>query len=146
MSREEFLNEAKPLVNDINKFLKKFYEDEELEIDFGSDPDLIQEKEEYSNFLNILSDSVNQVNYLKRDTKDLGYLFYDNSSKRYATNEGELHSGEVIEVLVEDVFLEADKWCSTRIEYSSQSEHSNHWYLVGLESFPLDNLKVRKRI
>lgn len=145
--KNQLWSESRTLIREAKSLIKKYYDAEELEVDFDNTPDDIQEKESYIDFFHHLVHSIESVDYLSKETEGLGTLYYDSNSNRYFYRENELHCGETFEVLLpESRFSDYPRWFATRIEFSSKIEHSDGWYLIGAKDVPLDGLKVRKRI
>lgn len=145
--KNQLWSESRTFIREAKSLIKKYYDSEELEVDFNNTPDDIQEKESYIEFFDHLVRSIESVDYLAKETEDLGKLYYDSDLNRYCYEDNQLHCGETFEALLpENRFNDYPRWFSTRIESSDKFEHSNGWYLVGAKDVPLDGLKVRKRI
>ena len=138
--KENYLDDFKIIFSELEKFTKKYYKDEEFNVDFGDDPDSVQKYINHEIFLKSLDESIDRVKYLNLPIISEGYLNYEYD--RFYINDTELHAGMTFEVLIDNE-IDDPHWQRTRIEYDFDK---SAWYLVGISRFiKLEGLKARSR-
>lgn len=140
--RKDVLKDIENLKQEISSILTKYYEDEVVKVNFGNEPDNIQDKNSVDRFFYKLQEAVTEIEYMNYPVKNVGKLYYNSSIQRYCYEEHELHAGESLEVLIEDGFHDYPYWFATRIEFGK-----NGWYLVGLDKYVgMEGLETRIRV
>lgn len=138
-----FLWESQNLSDEIAKYLGKYGEDLDAVAKFFPEDDPYQQQllDSYSDFTHHLGNALRSIEYLKHSSFPAGKLRFNAKKNRYFNDDGELHAGELLEVLLPPDGYYGARWFLTRIEYDL-----HEWYLTDVKkSIKLEGLETQKR-